>query len=79
MMSTGLTFGTISSLFDLSHHVIDQVQYSFLVGTVIARALVPTVIANAFFLPRHLLRNMDPQAINPAEQLVQLTPSGALE
>ena len=56
LMSTGLTFGTISALFGLSHHLIDQAQYSALVATVIGSAVVPTLIANAFFLPRHLLK-----------------------
>jgi Kef-type K+ transport system membrane component KefB len=55
MMSTGLTFGTISALFGLNHQIITQAQYSFLVGTVIASAVLPTLIANTFFLPRHLL------------------------
>jgi glutathione-regulated potassium-efflux system ancillary protein KefC len=55
MMSTGLTFGTISALFGLNHGIIDQAQYSHLVATVIGSAVVPTVIANAFFMPRHLL------------------------
>jgi glutathione-regulated potassium-efflux system ancillary protein KefC len=55
LMSTGLTFGTISSLFGLNHGIIDQRQYSFLVATVIGSAVVPTMIANAYFLPRHLL------------------------
>ena len=55
LMSTGLTFGTISSLFGLSHKIITQAQYSALVAAVIASAVVPTVIANAFFMPRHLL------------------------
>jgi glutathione-regulated potassium-efflux system ancillary protein KefC len=55
MMSTGLTFGTISALFGLNHKIISQGQYSFLVGTVIASAVIPTLIANSFFLPRHLL------------------------
>lgn len=55
LMSTGLTFGTISALFGLSHSVIDQAQYSALVAAVIGSAVVPTLIANAFFLPRHLL------------------------
>jgi Kef-type K+ transport system membrane component KefB len=55
LMSTGLTFGTISALFGLSHGIIDQGQYSALVATVIASAVVPTVVANAFYLPRHLL------------------------
>jgi hypothetical protein len=54
-MSTGLTFGTISALFGLSHEIIDQAQYSALVAAVIASAVIPTVIANAFFMPRHLL------------------------
>jgi Kef-type K+ transport system membrane component KefB len=56
LMSTGLTFGTISALFGLSHRLIDQAQYSALVAAVIGSAVVPTLIANAFFLPRHLLR-----------------------
>jgi glutathione-regulated potassium-efflux system ancillary protein KefC len=56
LMSTGLTFGSISALFGLSHHIIDQRQYSLLIVTVILSAVVPTLIANAFYLPRHLLR-----------------------
>jgi glutathione-regulated potassium-efflux system ancillary protein KefC len=55
MMSTGLTFGTISALFGLSHQIITQAQYSFLVATIIASAVIPTLVANAFFLPKHLL------------------------
>jgi Kef-type K+ transport system membrane component KefB len=55
MMSTGLTFGTISALFGLSHGVITQAQYSYLVATVIGSAVVPTIFANAWFMPRHLL------------------------
>jgi Kef-type K+ transport system membrane component KefB len=63
LMSTGLTFGTISALFGLSHGIVDQGQYSALVAAVIGSAVVPTLIANAFFLPRHLLRTTDePQA-----------------
>ena len=56
LMSTGLTFGTISALFGLSHGVISQAQYSAVVAAVVASAVVPTLIANAFFLPRHLLK-----------------------
>ena len=55
LMSTGLTFGTISSLFGLSHGIVDQTQYSALVAAVVASAVVPTLIANAWFMPRHLL------------------------
>jgi Kef-type K+ transport system membrane component KefB len=62
LMSTGLTFGTISALFGLSHQLIDQAQYSALVAAVIGSAVVPTMIANAFFLPRHLLKIPAPAA-----------------
>ena len=55
LMSTGLTFGTISALFGLSHGIIDQPQYTVVVAGVVASAVVPTLIANAFFLPHHLL------------------------
>ena len=55
LMSTGLTFGSISALFGLTHGIISQRQYSYLIAAVIGSAIVPTLIANAFFLPRHLL------------------------
>lgn len=55
LMSTGLTFGTISALYGLSHNIIDQNQYTYLVATVIASAVIPTIIANAFYLPKHLI------------------------
>lgn len=51
MMATGLTFGTISSLYGLSHHYIDQMQYSVLVSVVIATAIIPTLIAQLHFPP----------------------------
>ena len=60
MMSTGLTFGTISALFGLNHGIITQTQYSHLVATVIASAVIPTAIANARFMPRHLLPEEEP-------------------
>ncbi len=60
MMSTGLTFGTISALFGLNHGIINQAEYSYIVATVIGSAVVPTMIANAFFMPRHLLPRPQP-------------------
>jgi Kef-type K+ transport system membrane component KefB len=60
MMSTGLTFGTISALFGLNHNVIDQAQYSYLVATVIGSAVIPTMIANSFFMPKHLIPTEKP-------------------
>lgn len=51
LMSTGLTFGTISALFGLSHGIIDQGQYTVLVTAVIGSAIVPTLIAQRWFQP----------------------------
>jgi Kef-type K+ transport system membrane component KefB len=51
MMATGLTFGTISSLYGLTHHYIDQAQYTALVTVVILTAIIPTAIAQALFKP----------------------------
>ena len=65
LMSTGLTFGTISALFGLSHGVIDQGQYSTLVAAVIGSAVVPTLIANAFFFPHHLRPAAQAEATPP--------------
>ena len=52
MMSTGLTFGTISALYGLTHGIIDKERYSILVVTVILTAIIPTLIAQAFFEPK---------------------------
>ena len=53
LMSTGLTFGTIASVFGLQSGFIDQVQYSVLVGVVVASAVIPTFIAQKWFMPVH--------------------------
>jgi Kef-type K+ transport system membrane component KefB len=55
LMSTGLTFGTISALYGLNHNIVSREQYSFLVAVVIASAVIPTIVANVAFLPKHLL------------------------
>jgi len=52
MMSTGLTFGSISALFGLTNNIIDQAQYTVLLTAVIGSAVVPTLIAQLFFQPR---------------------------
>jgi Kef-type K+ transport system membrane component KefB len=59
LMSTGLTFGTISALFGLSNGIIDQVQYTILVTVVILSAVVPTLIAQAWFRPEVALPTDD--------------------
>ena len=51
LMSTGLTFGTISALFGYTNKIIDQEQYTVLVTAVILSAVVPTIIAQKWFQP----------------------------
>lgn len=51
LMSTGLTFGTISALFGLTNQIIDERQYTILVTAVIGSAVVPTLIAQRWFQP----------------------------
>jgi Kef-type K+ transport system membrane component KefB len=51
LMSTGLTFGTISSLYGLNAGIIDTTQFSLLVTVVVLSAVVPTAIAERWFLP----------------------------
>jgi Kef-type K+ transport system membrane component KefB len=51
LMSTGLTFGTISSLYGLNAGIIDKTQFSLLVTVVVLSAVVPTAIAERWFLP----------------------------
>ncbi len=53
LMSTGLTFGTISSLYGLNAGIIDRAQFSVLVTVVVASAVIPTIIAQRWFSPGH--------------------------
>lgn len=59
MMATGLTFGTISSLYGLAHHYIDGAQYTTLVTVVILTAIVPTLVAQAIFKPKEEPEEME--------------------
>ncbi|OGA49479.1 MAG: potassium transporter Kef [Betaproteobacteria bacterium RIFCSPLOWO2_12_FULL_62_58] len=68
LMSTGLTFGSISALFGLTHDIIDQAQYTLLILAVIASAVVPTLIANAFYLPHHLLPKPENISVPAAQE-----------
>jgi Kef-type K+ transport system membrane component KefB len=51
LMSTGLTFGTISALYGLNAGIVDEAQFSLLVTVVVLSAVVPTAIAERWFLP----------------------------
>ena len=65
LMSTGLTFGTISALFGLTNHIIDQRQYTMLVTAVIGSAVVPTLIAQRWFQPSPLADTADLAVAEP--------------
>ena len=67
LMSTGLTFGTISALFGLTNHIIDQQQYTILVTTVIGSAVVPTLIAQRWFLPAYEVVETTDAASRPTQ------------
>ena len=51
LMTTGLTFGIITSVFGLTAGIISQAQYSLLVGVIISSAVIPTFIAQKWFMP----------------------------
>lgn len=51
LMSTGLTFGTITSLYGLNAGIIDRTKFSLLIAVVVISAIVPTAIAQRFFSP----------------------------
>jgi Kef-type K+ transport system membrane component KefB len=75
LMSTGLTFGTISALYGFSHGIVTQEQYSFLVAAVIASAVVPTAIAGLAFVPSHLLTAAAPPG-QPVKSLNSFSDEG---
>lgn len=67
LMSTGLTFGTISALFGLANHIIDQRQYTILVTAVIGSAVIPTLIAQKWFLPNPKPMVGETRGVQPRE------------
>jgi Kef-type K+ transport system membrane component KefB len=66
LMSTGLTFGSISALFGLTNGIINQTQYTILVTAVIGSAVVPTLIAQRWFQPAFKPLTDAPQALEAA-------------
>jgi Kef-type K+ transport system membrane component KefB len=65
LMSTGLTFGTITSLYGLSAGIIDRTQFSLLIAVVVLSAIVPTAIAQRFFQPHAAAERPVPIAPEP--------------
>jgi Kef-type K+ transport system membrane component KefB len=76
LMSTGLTFGTISALFGLTNGIINQQQYTILVTVVIGSAVVPTLIAQTFFRPSAAMMEEE-SALGPASPLEPASPQPA--
>jgi Kef-type K+ transport system membrane component KefB len=66
LMSTGLTFGTIASLYGLNAGILNQVQFSVILTTVIATAILPTFIAQRFFSPK-----IQPSKVNEVQEEVE--------
>jgi Kef-type K+ transport system membrane component KefB len=69
LMSTGLTFGTISALFGLTNKIIDQQQYTILVTAVIGSAVVPTLIAQMWFMPTFKAMNNEADTAREASNV----------
>ena len=67
LMSTGLTFGSISALFGLTNHIIDQREYTILVTAVIGSAVVPTLIAQRWFMPTLKPMEVDAPTFEPLD------------
>jgi Kef-type K+ transport system membrane component KefB len=71
MMSTGLTFGSISALFGLTNHIIDERQYTILLTAVIGSAVVPTLIAERWFQPVFKLLGSSAEAPSKASAMAK--------
>jgi Kef-type K+ transport system membrane component KefB len=69
LMSTGLTFGTISALFGLTNKIIDRTQYTILVTAVIGSAVVPTLIAQTWFQPVFRPISADQTALDSHQEI----------
>ncbi|MEN3203539.1 MAG: cation:proton antiporter [Atribacterota bacterium] len=74
LMSTGLTFGTISALYGLTHGIITKEQYSYLVAVVIGSAVIPTMVANVVFVPKHLLNAPEEGTVSQEKILQEANP-----
>jgi Kef-type K+ transport system membrane component KefB len=67
LMSTGLTFGTISATYGYTAGIITRAQFSVLVCVVVLTAVVPTAIAQRWFAPTEALAESDAESIEDEE------------
>lgn len=72
LMSTGLTFGSISALYGLAHGIITQAQYSVLVTVVIASAVVPTFIAQTWFTPAPVAKLLKLEYLSSSDHFLHM-------
>ena len=63
LMSTGLTMGTISSVFGYQAGYISKVQFSVLLAAVVLSAIIPTYFAQKFFEPKHALDELKKKGV----------------
>lgn len=54
LMSTGLTMGTIASVFGFTSGLVTQTQFSVIISSIVLSAIVPTLTAQQWFKPTHL-------------------------
>jgi Kef-type K+ transport system membrane component KefB len=73
LMSTGLTFGTITSLYGLNAGIIDRTQFSLLIAVVVLSAIVPTAIAQRFYQPRQVAQIDLTAPVPPAAHATEKT------
>jgi Kef-type K+ transport system membrane component KefB len=79
LMSTGLTFGTITSLYGLNAGIIDRTQFSLLIAVVVLSAIVPTAIAQRFFHPQVEVGHGDQRRAGRRVAPTSPAPAGTLE
>jgi len=74
LMSTGLTFGTISATYGLNNGIITKDQFAVLLTVVILTAVVPTFIAQRFFEPK--VPRSEPELRTGSLPAAELVPEG---
>jgi Kef-type K+ transport system membrane component KefB len=79
LMSTGLTFGTITSLYGLNAGIIDRTKFSLLIAVVVLSAIVPTAIAQRFFRPEIEGGHEQGSAVERPVAPMPPAPAGTLE
>jgi Kef-type K+ transport system membrane component KefB len=67
LMSTGLTFGTISATYGYTAGIVTRAQFSVLVCVVVLTAVIPTAVAQRWFAPRPGEAVVEPELVEDEE------------